>query len=227
MTTGKPPLKKPARVLIVEDHPLVREGIRSRIEGEAGFVVCGEAADVADALNQLERCSPDVAIVDISLKEGNGLDLIKRMLSRQPGLRIIVSSMHEEIVYAERALLIGAMGFVHKLESVETLLQALRDAVEGRIFASEAVIQRLLNRNMGRRQTSENCAAEIDVLTDRELEVFECIGRGQDIKSIANQMHLSPKTVETYRDRIRHKLSIASAHELKHFAFQWVNDHLS
>lgn len=227
MPTAKPPLQTPARVLIVDDHPLVRDGIRLRIENELGYEVCGEASDIHEALIQLEQNEPDVAIVDISLKEGNGLDLVKRMLARQPGLRVIISSMHEESIYAERALLIGAMGFVHKLESAETFLQALKEVVGGSIFASETVIQRMLSRKVGRRETSDNPTSEIDQLTDRELEVFERIGRGQSIKTIAAEMHLSPKTIETYRDRIRQKLVIANAHELKHFAFQWVNDHLS
>jgi len=227
MTLVKQPLETSAKVLIVDDHPLVRDGIRLRIEKEPGFSVCGEAGDISEALVQLEEHGPDIAIVDISLKEGNGLDLVKRMLARQPALRVIVSSMHEESIYAERALLIGAMGFVHKLESPETFLQALRDVAGGRIFASEVVIQRMLMRKVGRRESSGSPVSEIDQLTDRELEVFERIGRGQSIKIIATEMHLSPKTIETYRDRIRQKLVIPNAHELKHFAFQWVNDHLS
>jgi DNA-binding NarL/FixJ family response regulator len=227
MSLVKPALQNPARVLIVDDHPLVRDGIRLRIETGSEFRVCGEAADIHEALIQLDQTSPDLAIVDISLKEGNGLDLVKRMLARRPSLRIIISSMHEESIYAERALIIGAMGFVHKLESAETFLQALREVVGGRIFASETVIQRMLSRKVGRRDSPEGPVSEVDQLTERELEVFERIGRGKDVKAIAAEMHLSPKTVETYRDRIRQKLEIGTAHELKHFAFQWVSDHLS
>jgi len=227
MNNVRSPLSGPARVLIVDDHPLVRDGIRLRIESEKGFEVSGEAGDIEEALMQLENNPPDLAIVDISLKEGNGLDLIKRMLARQPMLRVIVSSMHQESIYAERALLIGAMGFVHKLESAQTFIQALREVVAGRIFASEPVIQRILSRKVGRRDTQDSSLSLTDRLTDRELEVFERIGRGQNVKTIAAEMHLSPKTIETYRDRIRQKLEIGTAHELKHFAFQWANDHLS
>lgn len=227
MPSAKPSLKTPARVLIVDDHPLVRDGIRLRVENESDFIVCGEAADISEALTKLEETKPSIAIVDISLKEGNGLDLVKRMLARDPELRVIVSSMHEESIYAERALLNGAMGFVHKMESAQTFLQAMREVTAGRIFASEPVIQRMLNRKVGRRDNSgEGVASEVAQLTDRELEVFERIGRGQSIKTIAAEMHLSPKTIETYRDRIRQKLVIGSAHELKHFAFQWVNDNI-
>lgn len=227
MPSAKPSLNTPARVLIVDDHPVVRDGIRLRVENEGDYVVCGEAADITEALAKMEETEPDIAIVDISLKEGNGLDLVKRMLAHEPNLRIIVSSMHEESIYAERALINGAMGFVHKMESSETFLEAMREVTAGRIFASEPVIQRMLNRKVGRRENGDGYESEVAQLTDRELEVFERIGRGQSIKTIAAEMHLSPKTIETYRDRIRQKLVIASAHDLKHFAFQWVKDNLS
>ncbi len=226
MANEKQRLPRPVRMLIVDDHPLVRDGMRLRIEGEEGFLVCGEADGIAEALNQLDQTSPGIAIVDISLKEGNGLDLVKRMLARQPALRVIVSSMHEESIYAERALHIGAMGYVHKQNTALTLLEALREVAEGRIFASESVIQRMLNRSVGVRDGQSNMLSPVERLTDRELDVLERIGAGQSIKTIAEDMRLSPKTIETYRDRIRQKLAIGSAHELKHYAFQWVKDHL-
>lgn len=213
------------RILVVDDHPLVRAGIRLQLQNERGLEICGEAADIGDALRVLAEENPDLAIVDISLQTGNGLDLVQRMLAREPELKIIVSSMHDESIYAERALEMGASGFVHKQDAAMTLVRAIRDVLSGRLHASDEVKQRLLNRRVGR----SHSAAErgIDSLSTRELDVFERIGKGQTVHEIAQQMKLSPKTVETHRDRIRLKLDIRSAHDLQHYAFSWVRDHMS
>lgn len=212
------------RILIVDDHPLVRAGIRMQIQHEDDLSVCGEAADVGDALQVLERESPDLAIVDISLQTGNGLDLIQRMHARRPELKIIVSSMHDESIYAERALELGAQGFVHKQEAAATLVGAIRDVMDGRLHASDHVKQRLLTRRVNR--TKDTSGSPIQNLSPRELDVFERIGKGQTVHEIAKMMKLSPKTIETHRDRIRQKLGVESSHDLQHYAFNWVRDHI-
>ena len=211
------------RVLIVDDHSLVRDGIRLRLSQEKDLTVCGEAADIAEALRIQEAENPHVALIDISLKTGNGLDLAQRMLARQPSIRLIISSMHEEEFYAERALEIGAMGFVHKQDSSLKLVDAIRSAMKGKLYASPEVIQRLLHKRVGR--AGEQSRSRIDQLTQRELEVFERLGQGETVKEIASALKLSPKTVETYRDRIRQKLDIESAHALQHYAFRWASEH--
>jgi len=215
----------PKRVLIVDDHALVRDGVRMRIESDPNYVVCGEAADTAEALEIAGSLNPDLAIVDISLKTGNGLDLVKRMLSVRPHLLVIVCSMHDDLIYAERALRAGARGYVNKDRSSTDLMEAIRAVIDGRLFACEEVIQRMLIRSGGRRAADSPDESPVDRLTDRELEILERIGRGHAVGQIANELHLSPKTVETYRDRVRTKLNINSAHELQHFAFRWVSEH--
>ncbi len=213
------------RVLVVDDHALVRDGVRMRIESDPKYIVCGEAADTAEALAMTGTLDPDLAIVDISLKTGNGLDLVKRMLSIRPELLVVVCSMHDDLIYAERALRAGACGYVNKNRSSTDLMEAIRTVLDGRLFACDEVVQRMLIRTGGRRAGSSPESSPVDRLTDRELEVLERIGRGHAVGQIATELHLSPKTVETYRDRIRSKLDIDSAHELQHFAFRWVSEH--
>ncbi|MEZ6062749.1 MAG: response regulator transcription factor [Planctomycetaceae bacterium] len=213
------------RVLIIDDHALVRDGVRLRVESDPRYLVCGEAADTAEALELVAALNPDMAIVDISLKTGNGLDLVKRMLSVRPQLLVVVCSMHDDLIYAERALRAGARGYVNKNRSSTDLMEAIRTVFDGRLFACDEVVQRMLIRSGGRKSDSKDDDSPVDRLTDRELEVLERIGRGHAVGQIASELHLSPKTVETYRDRVRTKLNIDSAHELQHFAFRWVSEH--
>jgi DNA-binding NarL/FixJ family response regulator len=216
------------RVLVVDDHPIVREGLRARISREEDIEVCGEADDLTTALAQVDQLKPDVIIVDLSLKASNGLDLIKQLTSRQQRPRIVVCSMHDEHIYAERAIDAGAQGYVHKQEATAQIVEAIRQVLSGRVYASEAVLQRLLTRAIGKRRTPEQASVSpVEQLTDREMEVFERLGTGGTIATIAAELKLSPKTVETYRDRIKQKLGVQNSQQLLHFAVRWVIEHNS
>ena len=214
--------KKPRhRVLIVDDHPPIREALAMRIADQPDLEVCGETADEADALRLMAETRPDLAVVDISLKTGNGIDLIKRMKDRNDNVRILVWSMHAESLYAERALRAGAHGYVKKDQATDTMLQAIRRVLDGKVWLSEAMTERLLQRTIGGAR-DESTVSRTDVLSDRELEVFRLIGSGVKTADIAERLHLSVKTVETYRDRIRQKLELGDGTELTHVATQWV-----
>jgi DNA-binding NarL/FixJ family response regulator len=204
----------------VDDHPVVREGLRLRLSAETDMEVCGEAADPGEALRLIAAQVPDVAIIDISLENGNGLDLIKRVKDRHPSVRMLVWSMHEESHYAERALRAGARGYVNKKSATDVIIQAIHQVREGKLFLSESAASQILQRAVGSREPA--VASPVETLSDRELEVFELIGEGLNTPQIADKMHLSPKTVETYRARIKEKLHIASASELARRATEWV-----
>ena len=210
--------KRSARVLIVDDHPAVREALAMRISTETGLKVCGEAADVAEALQVVEATDPDVAVIDIALKTGDGIDLIRRIKSRNQRIRILVWSMYGENLYAERALRAGAMGYLDKEQATRTIIEAIRQVLDGKVYLSSAMTEKLLRRSVGQ----DPGRLPIDSLSDRELEVFRLIGQGVKTQEIAAQMHLSPKTVETYRDRIREKLNLSDGSMLAQSAFQWV-----
>ncbi len=218
--TVKSPPK--TRVFLVDDHPLVRDGLRSRIDRQADMEVCGEADDVPCALTRIEDQQPDVAIIDLSLKSGSGLDLITRLVAKESSPRIIVASMHDEHIYAERVVKAGAMGFVHKQEASTRIVEAIRQVMQGRYYVSEALNDRLMQRVIRGDTSNED---PVQLLTNRELEVFELIGRGKSVKEIAKVMALSPKTVETYRDRLRKKLNVASSAQLMRYAVKWVSEH--
>jgi DNA-binding NarL/FixJ family response regulator len=204
--------------LIVDDHPVVREGLSALISGQPDLAVCGQAAGCAEAVTLTATTRPDLVIVDISLKDGNGIELIKRIRARDASVRFLVSSMHDESVYAERALRAGALGFLGKQESTQKILDAIRRVLEGKIYVSERMSERLLHGLVaGSRERSS-----VETLADRELQVFELIGQGLNTRQIAAQLHLSTKTVETYRGRIRTKLNIGGGGELAHYAMQWV-----
>lgn len=213
--------KRRARVLIVDDHPAVREALALRIGRQPDLEVCGEAPDVSEALRVLADSEPDVAVVDISLKTGNGIDLIKRIRDRNDHVRILVWSMHSESLYAERALRNGALGYINKDQATDRIVEAIRRVLEGKVWLSEAVTERLLHRSVGagHRQTTRS---PVDALADRELEVFRLIGQGVKTAAIAQRLHLSVKTIETYRDRIRQKLDLGDGTKLAHYAAQWM-----
>lgn len=214
------PLRR-ARILIVDDHPTVREGLALRIGREPDLEVCGEAADMGEALRLVEETRPDVAVVDISLKSGSGIDLIKRIKDRDDHVRALVWSMHGESLYAERALRAGALGYVNKDQATSTIIEAIRRVLDGKIWLSESMSERLLQRTVGSARLNP-ARSPIEALADRELEVFRMIGEGVKTADIADRLHLSIKTVETYRDRIRQKLDLADGTMLAHYATQWV-----
>lgn len=212
--------RKRARVLIVDDHPSVREALALRIGLQPGLEVCGEAADMSEALRLVDDTRPDVAVVDISLKTGNGIDLIKRIKDRNNSVRMLVWSMHSESLYAERALRAGAMGYINKDQATDKIVEGIRQVLDGKIYLSDAVAQKMLHRAAGGGR--EVACSPLDSLADRELEVFRLIGNGVKTKQIAERLHLSVKTIETYRDRIRQKLQLSDGTELAHYATNWM-----
>jgi DNA-binding NarL/FixJ family response regulator len=213
--------KARARVLIVDDHPAVREALALRIGRQPDLEVCGEAADMSEALRLLADAPPDIAVVDITLKTGNGIDLIKRIKNRNNHVRILVWSMHSEVLYAERALRAGALGYVNKEQATNQIVEAIRRVLEGKVYLSEAMTERLLQRTVGAAHEAV-VRAPLEVLAHRELEVFRLIGEGVKTAEIAQRLHLSIKTVETYRDRIRQKLDLTDGTKLAHYATQWM-----
>jgi DNA-binding NarL/FixJ family response regulator len=213
--------KKRARVLIVDDHPAVREALALRIRRQRELEVCGEAADANEALRLAADTQPDIAVVDISLKTSNGLDLIKRLKGIGDHVRILVWSMHGESLYAERALRAGALGYINKDQATDKIVEAIHRVLQGKVYLSDEMAERLLQRTVGsERQEIER--TPVEALSDRELEVFLLIGEGVKTADVAKRLHLSIKTVETYRDRIRQKLELIDGTELAHYATQWI-----
>jgi DNA-binding NarL/FixJ family response regulator len=199
----------------------VREALAIRIGRQGDLEVCGEAADTDEALRRIADTVPDVAVIDISLKTGNGIDLIKRIKARDDSIRILVWSMHSESLYSERALRAGALGYISKDQATEMIVAAIRRVLEGKVWLSEEMAERVLLRTArADRQSAMRCPPE--VLADRELEVFLLFGQGVKTADVAERLHLSVKTVETYRDRIRQKLDLKHSTELAHFATRWV-----
>lgn len=205
----------------MDDHPAVREALALRIGRQRDLEVCGEAADTREALRLVAEMQPDVAVVDISLKTANGIDLIKRIKDRNEHIRILVWSMHSESLYAERALRAGALGYIDKDHATEKIVEAIRRVLAGKVWLSESMTERMLHRSVGAGRESVNQSA-VDTLADRELEVLRLIGDGVKTADIAKSLHLSIKTVETYRDRIRQKLNLEDGAKLAHYAAQWV-----
>ena len=215
--------KKPprARILIVDDHPAVREALTIRIAQFPDLEVCGQAADIGDALKLVVQKKPDIAIIDISLATGDGIDLIKRIKKRDDSVRMLVWSMYGENLYAERALRAGANGYITKEHATDQIVEAIRQVLADKVYLSPAMTEKLLHRSVGQGAKSRS-QPPIDFLSDRELEVFRLIGRGVKTSEIAAQLHLSVRTVWTYRDRIREKLDLSDGAELVRHATYWV-----
>lgn len=212
------PAKK--TVLIVDDHPVFRHGIASLINAEADLVVCGEAANAQLALAGMRSLKPDVALLDISLPGTNGVELIKLMKAEQPKLPLLVLSMHDESLYALRALRAGALGYVMKAEALNHVLTALRKVLKGDIYVSEKFSERLIFKAI--QSIDGGLGSPVDKLSDRELEVLELLGRGFGTREIANELHLSVKTIETHRAHIKEKLGFKDAGEMVRFSIEWV-----
>lgn len=207
------------KILIVDDHPILRMGMRELLNQEEGFEVCGLAENISSARKAIAEKSPDLVIVDISLAGDNGLDLVKEMSSSNLGIPVLVLSMHDESVWAERAIRAGARGYIMKKEAAETIVAAVRNIMAGKVHVSEAIMSQLLDKFHLNPDSSH--ASTEDTLTDRELEVFRLIGSGLSTREIADRMNLGIKTIGTYRDRIKQKLSIKSAAELTRRAVLW------
>ncbi len=214
------PASKSKRVLIVDDHPMMRDGLRQLLSSEAGIEVCGEADDGPAAVALAEKLLPDAAIVDLTLRTGSGLDLIKDLHLRSPSTAVLVLSMHDEALYAERVLKAGGRGYIMKQEGGKKIVEALRTILEGRIAVSDSVSHRILSSFSG--QASSASPQITEQLSDREFEIYRLIGEGHLTKDIADKLHISPKTVEVHRVNIKKKLGISSFPELIRHAVRWV-----
>lgn len=210
----------PARILIVDDHPVVRRGLAQVIADESDLLYCGEAADAGEALRQIDATSPDLVVVDISLRSGHGIELIKQIKARESRVKMIVWSMHDDSLYAERALRAGAMGYINKQESIDHVVDAIRQVLKGKVYLSTHMTDHMLRRVVNVNEAPDQLP--VDRLSDRELEVFELIGQGQTTRNIATKLHLSIKTIETYRENIKAKLNLENGSELSRHAVQWV-----
>jgi DNA-binding NarL/FixJ family response regulator len=209
------------RIFLVDDHPLVREWLATLLRQQPDFEVCGQAEDARHAFATMLADPPNVAIVDLSLKTSSGLDLIKELSDRLPETQVIVLSMHEEIFYAERAMRAGARGYVTKRESTHRIVEAVHEVQAGRLYANAELLAKLAERIVGRNQTTQ--AGSVETLSDRELEVFRRLGEGQSNRLIAEELHLSIKTVQAYSVRIKDKLGLANAAELVREAIRWTD----
>lgn len=207
-----------ARILIVDDHPVVRQGLKIAL-GQAGFLVCGEAEGMADAMGQVGAAKPDLLLVDLDLEGPSGIDLIKAVKEAHPELPVLILSMHDEDAYAERALRAGARGYMMKQAPPEQLAEGVRQALAGEIVLSDNMKRKILMGLAGRREPA--AATAIDKLTDRELEVFRLLGEGMTTRRIAERLSISVKTVEAHIAHLKSKLGAESGRELQHRAYAW------
>lgn len=208
-----------SRIYIADDHPVVRDGYTMLIRREPDLEMVGESGEGAEILRQIDALRPDLCLLDLSLKSGNGLELCKQIRSRFPNVKVLVVSMHDETLYAERVLRSGAGGYISKAEATHKLISAVRQVLAGEVYLSQRMRERTLARSAG------DLASEgslLDKLSDRELEVFEQIGQGRTTREIAEKLNLSPKTIESYRENLKAKLNLANSTELTRHAVHWV-----
>jgi DNA-binding NarL/FixJ family response regulator len=210
-------------VLIVDDHPIVRQGRAQLIDQEADLRVCGQAEDAHEAMQAIRTLQPDMVIVDISLKDTSGMELIKDLKVQYPELPVLTLSMHDEAVYGERALRAGARGYIMKQEATERVVTAIRRVLSGDVYVSDRMAAKMVSKLTGGATSS---GSPVDCLSDRELEVFRLIGEGHGTRQVAEELHLSVKTIETYRAHIKEKLGLRDANELFRSAIEWVNSEL-
>ena len=206
-----------SRILIVDDHPMMRDGLTMRINSQEDMLVCGEAACENEAVELVMQTCPDLVLVDISLQSGNGIELVKRIRLLNAETKILVVSTFQESLYAERALRAGALGYLNKQESNDKLLVAIRTVLKGERFMSPEITQRLVSQALGKQSLTDD---PLKILTDRELEIFRLIGAGNSTSTIAEQLFLSPHTVDTHRENIKKKLGFKNAAELNRQAIQ-------
>jgi DNA-binding NarL/FixJ family response regulator len=213
-------VKSKRTVFVIDDHPIVRDGLTQLINREPDLTVCGTAEDIYEALKAMQTLKPDIALADISLKGADGIELIKNLKIRMPALPVLVLSIHDESIYAPRALRAGARGFIMKQEATENVLLALRRVLSGEIYLSKRMANKMLQQFVGAPGTAQKFS--IDRLSDRELEVFRLIGQGHGTRRIAEELRLSVKTVESYREHIKEKMTLSDASELVQHAIQWL-----
>jgi DNA-binding NarL/FixJ family response regulator len=212
---------KRARIMILDDHPILRRGIADYINAESNMMICGEAEDAHQALEIMPTAKPDLVIVDISLNGSSGIEFLKTFRLEYPDIPTLVLSMHDELLYAERVLREGARGYVMKQEAVEKILTAIRKILEGQIYLSDRMMERILEKKYMGQQGN---LSPMESLSDRELEVFRLIGEGITTTDIAHQLHRSVKTIETYRARIKVKFNLKNNMELIRFAMHWAQN---
>lgn len=212
--------KARSRILILDDHPIMRQGLVQLLAHEPDLQVCGEANEAREALAVIPKTLPDLLLADLSLPDRSGLELIKDLQLQFPELKVLVLSMHDESLYAERVLRAGGRGYVMKQEGGRKLLEAIRKVLDGQIYVSEKIAGKILEIFAGRRQQA--ATSPVELLTDRELEVFQLIGQGLSTQAIASRLSVSVKTVEVHRVNIKSKLQLATLPELVHQAVRWV-----
>ncbi len=210
---------KKSRVFLVDDHPIVRQGLALLINGETDLMVCGEADGGFAALQAIAEIRPDLLVLDISLSGPDGIDLLKTIRIKEPALPVLILSMHDESTYAERAIRAGANGYIMKQEATEKVLTAIRRIIRGEIYMSERLASRILQHFI--RGSATSIDSPLSNLSDRELEVFRLIGEGHGTRQIADELHISVKTVESYQSHIKEKLALRNARELVQHAIQW------
>jgi DNA-binding NarL/FixJ family response regulator len=224
MISEEVPTSEIRRIVIIDDHPLVRERLVELIEREPNLTVAGEAEDRAEALELISQASPDLAIVDLTLKSSLGFDLIKDLQAIHPKVMILVVSMQDEIIYAERCIRAGASGYITKQQASRHVMHAIRKVLAGEIYVSDAVTRQILSRAAGRGLSSGEDSSLAEILTDRELQVFEWIGKAHTTRQIADLLKLDIKTIETYRARIKEKLGMKDSSSLLQQAIAWVRE---
>jgi len=218
-------LERKSRVFVVDDHPLVRDGLSSLIDQQEDLAACGTAEDHAGAIAGIAKPRPHVASIDVSIGDSSGPDLIKDLQLQQPQVATIVVSMHDEMLYAERALRAGARGYVMKRESTRNVLTAIRRVLEGNVYLSDKVVARMATKLARPSPATPTAEAQTDLLSDRELQIFRLLGRGLTSAEIAIQLHLSMKTVQAYCARAKEKLGVTTAIELRRAATRWEDAH--
>ncbi len=214
-----------AKIVLVDDHPIVRAGIAALIAREPRFEICGEADDVASGLTLIRKSEPDAAIVDIALRRGSGIDLVRRIKADKLPVRVLVASMYEESLFAERAMRAGASGYINKQEAGRNIVAALRDILAGKTYLSEKMSSRLLSQALAGLVPTED--DPVTALSDRELDVFTLLGGGTTSSEIAAKLQVSVKTVDTYRQRIKDKLGLKNSAELTREAMHWTLDRVN
>ncbi|PZR74470.1 MAG: DNA-binding response regulator [Chthoniobacterales bacterium] len=215
-------LPESVRIVAVDDHPLFRHGLIQLLNSDDGFSVCGEAASAGEAMDIIRKVKPHLVIADLGLKGTNGLELTKMILAEFPQMPVLILSMYDESLYAVRSLRAGARGYVTKEEALGSVLEAVREVMNGRTYLSPKMASQVISKVVVNRVAPDEDI--IDRLSDRELEVLEMIGAGKEIKAIAKALHLSPKTVETHRSHIKEKLNLENARQVARFAQQWVSE---
>ena len=213
------------RVFLVDDHPVLRKGLVRLIDSKPGFVVCGEASTAVDAMAAIRELEPHLVVADIGLPGASGIELTKTIRSEFPGIPVLILSMHEEALYATRALRAGAMGYIVKQDAIDNIVTALQYTLEGTRYLSPGIAAQLQQNDGDDQPVSSHDL--VNLLTDRELEIFELIGKGRDVREISKALNVSPKTVETHRTNIKEKLKLKNSRQVARVALQWFTQHPS